>query len=366
MAVKRILISEAEEGMELAGDVYDTKGRLIAPFGTVLDKEVIRKLENYDIVVLKIIVKSDIDDIFMESSAYERSEEAGYFEKIKQSEDFKTFRYSFEESVDELSNKLNEVVYKNEEIDINGLLESVKKVINSNSSRYNLMDILSCMRGYDDLTFAHSMSVSLICNVFAGWLGYGAKDVELLTAAGLLHDIGKIKIPKEIITKPSRLTDEEYRIIKMHPVLGYEILKRQPVDNRIRNAALMHHEKCDGSGYPQGLKRNQIDDVAKIVAIADVYDAMTANRVYREGMSPFDVIEYFEMCIDIFEPGYLMIFLQKIALLYVGSTVLLTDGTEGKIIMINSNSLGRPVVLSANNKAIDLSRDKSIKIAKLI
>ena len=183
MAVKRILISEAKEGMELAGDVYDTKGRLIAPFGTVLDKEIIRKLENYDVVVLKIIVKSDIDDIFMESSAYERSEESGYFEKIKQSEDFKTFRYSFEESVDELSNKLNEVVYKNEEIDINGLLESVKKVINSNSSRYNLMDILSCMRGYDDLTFAHSMSVSLICNVFAGWLGYGAKDVELLTAA---------------------------------------------------------------------------------------------------------------------------------------------------------------------------------------
>lgn len=340
MAVKRILISEAKEGMELAGDVYDTKGRLIAPFGTVLDKEIIRKLENYDVVVLKIIVKSDIDDIFMESSAYERSEESGYFEKIKQSEDFKTFRYSFEESVDELSNKLNEVVYKNEEIDINGLLESVKKVINSNSSRYNLMDILSCMRGYDDLTFAHSMSVSLICNVFAGWLGYGAK--------------------------PSRLTDEEYRIIKMHPILGYEILKSQPVDNRIRNAALMHHEKCDGSGYPQGLKRNQIDDVAKIVAIADVYDAMTANRVYREGMSPFDVIEYFEMCIDIFEPGYLMIFLQKIALLYVGSTVLLTDGTEGKIIMINSTSLGRPVVLSTNNKAIDLSKDKSIKIAKLI
>ena len=77
MAVKRILISEAEEGMELAGDVYDTKGRLIAPFGTVLDKEIIRKLENYDVVVLKIIVKSDIDDIFMESSAYERSEKSG-------------------------------------------------------------------------------------------------------------------------------------------------------------------------------------------------------------------------------------------------------------------------------------------------
>lgn len=85
----------------------------------------------------------------------------------------------------------------------------------------------------------------------------------------------------------------------MHPILGYEILKSQPVDNRIRNAALMHHEKCDGSGYPQGLKRNQIDDVAKIVAIADVYDAMTANRVYREGMSPL-MLSNILKCVSIY------------------------------------------------------------------
>jgi putative nucleotidyltransferase with HDIG domain len=245
------------------------------------------------------------------------------------------------------------------------LLKGVKEIVGDNKAKYNLLDMINCIRGYDDLTYVHSMNVSLICNIIGVWFNYSESDCEILMAAGLLHDIGKVKIPREIITKPGKLTDREYNIVKMHPVLGYDILKNQHIDIRIKNASLMHHERYDGGGYPRKLSGNSIDEVSRIVAIADVYDAMTANRVYREGLSPFHVIGFFEENMSSFDPRMLMTFLQKTASAYVSKTVLLSNGEEGKIAMINNNAVGRPVVM-VGDKAIDLSRDKSINIVKVI
>ena len=365
MAFKKILLSEAEEGMELANDVYDEKGRLIVPFGTTLDREIISKMEFYDIVVVKVVEKTEIDELFMEAVPKGKKEVPGYIENIKNSPEFVEFDKKFNESVGELKVEFNDIVLKNKEIDINEMLRGVKQVIASNKTNYNMLDMLSCMRGYDDLTFVHCMNVSLICNIMAGWLGYSVEDTEMLMAAGLLHDIGKVKIPREIITKPGKLAEQEYKIIKMHPVFGYEILRGQPIDIRIKNAALMHHERYGGGGYPRNLSGNQIDEISRIVAIADVYDAMTANRVYREGMSPFAVIEFFEENMSAFDPKILLMFLQRIAQTYVSSTVLLSNGAEGKIAMINNNAVGKPVVM-CGDKAVDLSRDHSVKIVKMI
>ena len=254
---------------------------------------------------------------------------------------------------------------KNTEVNLERMLKDVNKIIESNKTGNNMLDVLNCMRGYDDLTYVHSMNVALICNMIAGWLNYSESDTDLLTAAGLLHDIGKVKIPKEIICKPGKLTDSEYEIIKNHTVFGYEILKDCQIDRRIKNAALMHHERYDGRGYPNGLSGNQIDEIARIVAVADVYDAMTADRVYREGIYPFDVIGYFQNEIAVYDPKYLLLFLEKTAETYVSNKVLLTDGKEAKILMINKAALGRPVVMTGE-EIIDLSKKKELKIAKLL
>lgn len=365
MAFKRILLSEAKEGMELANDVYDHGGRLIVPFGTVLDKEIIDKMETYQVVVIKVVEQSEIDDLFRESVQSENAPTSAYFEKIRSSKEFHEFNKKFNDALDDLQVEFNNIVVNNKDIQLDKMLQMVKQVITTGMTEYNLLEMLNCMRGYDDLTFVHSMNVSLICNIIAHWLHYSQSDCDLLMSAGLLHDIGKVKIPKAIITKPGKLTDKEYKIVKMHPVLGYEILREKSVDIRIKNAALMHHERFCGGGYPRNIKGNEIDEVARIVAVADVYDAMTANRVYREGMSPFDVIEFFEENISMFDPGILMTFLKKTAQAYVSNTVLLSNGEEGKIAMINNNAVGKPVVL-VGNKVIDLSKDKSIKIVKLM
>lgn len=367
MAVERILLSEAEPGMELANDIYDDTGRLIVPYGTILNKMIIERMDEYKIVVIKIIKKEESGNYF-EENGYKYSEiyqQPGYFEKIKETEDFKKFAKTFDTSVEGFKTLLNDVVVKNTEVNLERMLKDVNKIIESNKTGNNMLDVLNCMRGYDDLTYVHSMNVALICNMIAGWLNYSESDTDLLTAAGLLHDIGKVKIPKEIICKPGKLTDSEYEIIKNHTVFGYEILKDCQIDRRIKNAALMHHERYDGRGYPNGLSGNQIDEIARIVAVADVYDAMTADRVYREGICPFDVIGYFQNEIAVYDPKYLLLFLEKTAETYVSNKVLLTDGKEAKILMINKAALGRPVVMTGE-EIIDLSKKKELKIAKLL
>ena len=234
----------------------------------------------------------------------------------------------------------------NANIDTDAMLTNTLAILSEATSSYHAFDMLHNMRQYDDLTFAHCMNVALICNIFSQWLKWPEKEQNLLTLCGLLHDIGKLKIPDSIIKKPDRLTDEEYKIVKTHTVEGFHILKSKNINSHIMNAALMHHEKCDGTGYPFGITGDRIDKFAKIVAIADVYDAMTAARVYRGALCPFKVIEMFEQDgLSMFDPEYILVFMENIVQTYIKNWVRLSDGRVGEIVMLNQNKLSRPIVM---------------------
>lgn len=357
METKKIFIGSAKPGMKLAADVYDSDSRLIVPKDIIIDESVINRFKLYSVFSLIIYLEEEKQEL--------KPEEVGYFESIKQKKDFAHFEEKFSESVDDLKTNLNDIVKKYTPISPEKMLKGVAEVIASNKTGHNMFDMLNCMRGYDDLTYVHSMNVALICNVMAGWLGKSQEETDLITMAGLLHDIGKLKMPVDIITKPGKLTDEEYEIIKSHPTLGHDILLESNVDERIKNAVWMHHERYDGGGYPNGLVGEQIDDIARIVAIADVYDAMTANRVYRNGLCPFKVIAHFERDMSIYDPRYILLFLEKTAETYVSNKVLLSNGKEGKIIMINKMSLSQPVVM-VGDKIYDLAKQKDITIEQLL
>ncbi len=357
METKKIFIGSAKPGMKLAADVYDSDSRLIVPKDIIIDESVINRFKLYSVFSLIIYLEEEKQEL--------KHEEVGYFESIKQKKDFAHFEEKFSESVDDLKTNLNDIVKKYTPISPEKMLKGVAEIIASNKTGHNMFDMLNCMRGYDDLTYVHSMNVALICNVMAGWLGKSQEETDLITMAGLLHDIGKLKMPVDIITKPGKLTDEEYEIIKSHPTLGHDILLESNVDERIKNAVWMHHERYDGGGYPNGLVGEQIDDIARIVAIADVYDAMTANRVYRNGLCPFKVIAHFERDMSIYDPRYILLFLEKTAETYVSNKVLLSNGKEGKIIMINKMSLSQPVVM-VGDKIYDLAKQKDITIEQLL
>lgn len=356
MEAIRIRTDQAIAGMVVAADIYTSNDQLIITKGTKLDERMITKLRFYNIYGLFVYKQDIIEDTPGES----------YLEMLRNTTEFKKFNRSYVETVGELENSFQKVIRGEGEIDIDSLLKETDRILSEGRSGIHIFEMLHGIRDYDDMTYVHSLNVSLICNVFAGWLKMSKEETKIITLAGLLHDIGKMLVPHDIITKAGRLTEDEFEEVKLHTIKGYQVLKDLNLDIRIKYAALMHHERCDGSGYPNGFKANQIENYSKIVAIADVYDAMTSNRIYRKAICPFDVVESFERDGFLkFDPGYLMVFLERIIQSYLHNEVRLSDGREGEVVMINKLALSRPVI-RCGDTFVDLSKEHQLSIDAIL
>lgn len=355
----RILTQELIPGMITDEDVYSYNNQLIIPRNLELTDKSITKLELYS--VLSVRVKDESVTVDNEEEAVELS----YSQKIMASHEYKQFRENFDKTIDTLHDTVSDLLINNN-FDKEAFMDAPSKLLSNNPSGIHIFDMLHNMRMYDDPTYAHCLNVSLICNVFGRWLDFSSEDVELLTLAGLLHDIGKIRIPSQIIQKPDKLSAEEFKVVKTHTIEGYNLVKNLPIDDRIKNAVLMHHEKCDGSGYPLGLTADKIDSFAKIVSIADVYDAMTSARVYRGPMCPFTVLSIFESeGYQKYDSNYILTFLEYIVNTYLNNRVRLSNGMEGTIVLINKLDLSHPMV-HCDGSYIDLSHERGVTIEAII
>ncbi|MDO5381222.1 MAG: HD-GYP domain-containing protein [Eubacteriales bacterium] len=366
MNEKTIFIFDAEEGMRISQDVILPDGNILVKKGTALDMNLISTISGYHILEINVYdeVAENYDANYSASSSLGESEQ--YYDKIRNSKEFEIFNESYKANVDMVKQQLNHVVTTGAPIDPDELLKGTMKIVATNTNSLQLFDMLHVMRHMDDLTYVHSINVALISSVIGKLMNYSEEEIKLLTLCGLLHDIGKLLIPDEILNKPGKLTDNEYAIMKKHVNLGYEQLKTQNLDIRIKEVSLLHHEKCDGTGYPFGLKSKDIPACAKIVTIADVYDAMTANRVYRGSICPFEVIDIMQAdAFTKYDPIYIIPFLKKVAGSYIHTDVKLSDGRTGKVILINDNALHKPSVL-VGNELIDLSKKKDLKIISML
>lgn len=343
--------------MVTESDVFNYNDQLIVPKATVLTDTLISRLEYYSIPRVNIVPKT---------VTYSSSIIPSYSEKVLHSREFKEFSRNFASNIEALEIAIHDVLDNEKPLDEVALLAQTDKLIPNNTTTIGLLDMIHNTRSYDDSTYAHSVNVSLICNIMATWLNFSDEDKAVLTLCGLTHDIGKINIPNDIIKKPSKLTEEEFDIMKSHAQRSYDCLKNQDIDKRIKNAALMHHERCDGSGYPNRLTINQIDDFAKIVAIADVYDAMTAARVYRGALCPFKVISIFEEeGLKKYDPHFILTFLERIVSSYMNNIVRLSDNRIGEVVMINPSWLSRPVV-RIDHEYVDLSTTPDLYIVEIV
>jgi putative nucleotidyltransferase with HDIG domain len=355
----RIPVKKAVPGMIAAEDIYNTSNQLVISKGTKLSDKVITRLKFHLISDLFIIIEDKKPEVPEKTNA-------SFSEITKESVEFKHFNKAFVESVHDFKGELNKIMDKDAPIDTSGLLQHATSILSESRNGMHVFEMLHCMREYDDLTYVHSLNVALICNVFGKWLKLSESDIEILTLSGMLHDIGKQMLPASIINKQGVLTIAEYSTIKTHTIQGYNILKDQDIDQRVKYATLMHHERCDGSGYPNKLHGPEIESFAKIIAIVDVYDAMTSARVYRPALSPFSAISIFESeGLQKYDPHYIMTFLQEIVQSYVGNRVRLSNNLEGEIRLINKNSLSKPVVQCGSN-FIDLSKESNISIVKIL
>ncbi len=209
--------------------------------------------------------------------------------------------YDSEKGIDEILSAAENYLYRHKvTVGMSVRNHAIKAILNTLTEKYNEEKI-------------HSQRVGSFCKRIGIALSLSKEDVDILELAGMYHDIGKISIPDAILNKPAKLTKEEYDIIKTHTMVGYQILKAADEYSGLAEYALSHHERWDGKGYPKGLMGTEIPLYSRIINVADSFEAMTANRPYRTGMSIEDAVAEIKRCSGSqFDPDIAEIFISKV------------------------------------------------------
>lgn len=202
-----------------------------------------------------------------------------------------------------------------------------------------------------DYSFTHAINVAILSGVIAKWMNLKEKEIRELVLAGLLHDLGKARIPRDLVLKSGKLSNDEMDILKTHPTESYNLIKDQDFPMNVLLGVSQHHERMDGSGYPNRLLGKDISLAARIIAVADVYDAMTSNKVYRQAENTLMAIEeLFKEMFSKLDPHICSVFLKNVKKHLVGQRVHLSDGSEAKVVRIEGDGFGSPILERCEGK----------------
>jgi putative nucleotidyltransferase with HDIG domain len=235
-----------------------------------------------------------------------------------------------------------EIVHHEHLKEVIQIVDDLLKVVDSNMRVFVDLNLL---RTHDNYTFVHSTNVSILASLIGKEMGLGALALRQLALGALLHDLGKVKIPGVIINKPSMLTYEEFAIVKLHPRFGTEMLKETLLPWEVLAVVSQHHERWNGSGYPDGLKQEEISLNAQITSVADVFDAVVSNRPYRPGFPIYQAVELIinRQGID-FSPEVVKAFSSAIVVYPLNAIVTLNTGEVGIVTSIHPRWPTRPQV----------------------
>ena len=351
--MEMIPVMTLTEGRIIAEDVI-IQGQVIVPKDAKVNSKILQKLQMFRVMAVCCYEPSD----FAES----------YYEKVSLSKEFAKFKDLYNSNLIAYKVAVDSFVYNRVPFRAADLLTIANTLLPENMTGKRLLTYINLMSPKEEeLSFAHGLNVALICRIFGKWLGFSPEDIDILTLCGFIYDVGKNLLPQDIIWKPGKLNVMEYDLMKTHAFHAYHLLSKTNLDQRILNAVLQHHERNDGSGYPQGLQANDIDPYAKIVAIVDMYEAMTAPRTYREPMCPYKAISIFEK--DFFQKydiKFIQTFMQHVSDELIGAKIKLNSGDEGEVIMTNRTALSRPIIKMDDGSMIDLSKAPALSIEKIV
>lgn len=365
---KRYFLSSRllQSGMRVDQSIADETERVLVARGTILDEQLIQQLCKLGVSGVYIREGEDeIDEDLMAAEHEVTPEAAEAIEELKVADRTKvTISESVRERVAEgmayLCNNTDAELFA----DITqNITNDLMRAINANDAV--AVDI-SLLKVSDEYTFKHSVDVATMAMVIAKKLGMPQTQIYDIGIAGLLHDIGKSKIPNHILNKSSKLTEEEFAVIKKHSVYGYQILKdKKEIGDSIKLAVLQHHEKNNGTGYPMGVGAARICPFAKIITVVDIYDALVTERPYKHGFSQRDAVEMIMTMTAELDITSLRGFVRSIILYPVGSTVKLSNGEYAKVVENYENFILRPKVVGLKSgRVYDLAND--LKCASII
>lgn len=328
-------------GQRLKHDLFNRSGVLILPARTIIDESHLQMIYMHQLSVSP----SDLDEP----------------SDLSQFRDFDLIERSIQ-----IIRELFEQARYRRIIPISEIQNHILPIIHHTAQHSDLFTLLSWLKSSDDYTYRHTVGVSIISTLIGKWLQLNDEELMDLTMSAILHDVGKMYIPSEIINKPGSLTDEEFEVVKQHTIHGHAMIKATSgTTHRQALVALQHHERQDGSGYPYGLRSENIDLYSRIVAVADVFHAMSSNRVYRDAAPFYSLLnEMYQFAFGKFDAKIVRLFLDKLMQAIVGNEVRLTDGRSGIIVMINSHDPIQPLV-RVGNTFVDLSKC-SIQIEEVL
>ncbi len=348
--MRRVSVDSIPVGVKLARTIFSSDGGILLAQGIELRESYVEKLKGRGISEVylddEISASIKVNDVVQDET---RNEAVVLVKKMMSS-----YNFSVTEDVEEVKVMVNKII---------------DELMHSDDILNNLTEI----KTVDDYTFEHSVNVCILSIITGIGLGFDTERLREIGIGAMLHDIGKLYIPSEILKKPSQLTVDEFEEIKKHTILGFDLLKKaDKLSLTSAYIALGHHERYDGSGYPLHLKNESIQIYARIVAIADVYDALTSDRVYRKKLKPNEVYEYItSLGVYHFDPKIVESFVKYVTIYPAGTGVLLNTKERAIVVRNNRKMPTRPLVRIVYDdnmkrlalpKEVDLSEQSSIFI----
>ncbi len=350
--MKSVARMELQPGMTLGEDVTYQDTTLFCA-GTVLTQNIIDRLKRYSIMCVTVM-----EDIDLAVTHYQRLRCLG---------DFKAFEQKHAQSLARYKQLILNFANSGAPIPSGALLDIYQEMRSTYASGAVLLDYLyNLIPNEDELTFNHCLNSALLAGVFAEWGDMPEAEQTNLILCGFYYDIGKIKLPYELLWKPDRLTQTEFEIVKNHPALGWAMLGNTGLDPRIQEAVLMHHERMDGSGYPMQLKGSEINHYARYIGLIDTYIAMASPRPHRSALTPLQILGHLESDMAKYDAALLMPLMRRIADAQIGFCVQLSDESVWEVLIIHPDRLSRPILKNEDSQILNLKERPDLEILKMI
>lgn len=341
--------------MMLGRPIYHESGQLLLAENMMLTQRLISRLQEHGVTVLYIQDKFTSDLELTDTIPLEL--------RVKAIDTIKTTFNNLQNP----KGKLHDI------IKIDRFKDVISSIVKEIKASKRVVNLLSDMQVKDHYLFSHSLNVMIYTLGLAVDKGFNDRKLNEIGLGCILHDIGKMLIPENVLQKPGKLTDEEFEQIKKHTEFGFQMLRKEiEIPLLAAHCAFQHHEKWNGTGYPRGLKEEEIHPYARLIAVGDVFDALTSHRVYRKAMLPHEAIDIiFAETNTHFEQEAVEIFRKKIVIYPIGLTVELSTGEKGVVVDSNANFVTRPVIRVFESptgekltecQEIDLSKNLSIMI----
>lgn len=316
--MRRISTLALYPGLEVARPVFNKSGQALLKSGTRLTERFIGRLKTMGIPAIYVedglFPDIEVEDVISEET---RSAAVGLVKNL------------VGDQVNELGGVVKKAIILNKD-----LTNTISNIVDQLMMYRNVMVNLFDIRTFDEYTFNHSVNVCVLSVLTGIALGYSRDRLSVLAMGSLLHDLGKTQVPREILNKPSELTEEEFGQVKKHCQLGFEIIKNSNITDIVAaSISLQHHERYDGQGYPNQLKEKKIHEFSRVVGIVDTYDAVTSHRVFRRAIPPHEAYEFISGAGGhLFDYEITKAFLSHIPAYPVGTIVVLNTNEVGAVV----------------------------------